>query len=58
MSIEVSINGKQIVNVKATWNSNSKTGESFHDLARLAHHALDKGIQQLQTVKVIVNESH
>ena len=54
MKIEITINNKKVVEIEATWSNNSKTGESFHDLARIAHHALDKAMQELQTAKAVV----
>lgn len=30
------------------------TYKAFHDLSRLAHHALDKAVRELQTAKVVL----
>ena len=54
MKIEITINKTNVASVEATWNGMSDTYKAFHDLARLAHHALDKAVRELQTAKVVV----
>lgn len=54
MKIEIIINNNKVSSVEATWNGMSDTYKAFHDLARLAHHALDKAVREMQTAKVVV----
>lgn len=56
MSIEVYINGKEILRVKSTWSASSGVNveRQFHDLARISHHALDKAFKNLSMVDLIV----
>lgn len=58
MIIDVSINDKKIVSVTAGWSSTgtSNTAAQFHDLARIAHHAIDKAFKDLTTVKLTVKQ--
>lgn len=56
MSIEVYINGKEIFRVKSSWSASSGVNveRQFHDLSRIAHHALDKAFKNLSTVDMLV----
>ena len=54
MKIEITINKTNVASVEATWNGMSDTYKAFHDLSRLAHHALDKAVREMQTAKVVV----
>ena len=54
MKIEITINNTKTASVEATWNSMNDTYKAFSDLSRLAHHALDKAVRELQTAKVVV----
>lgn len=58
MSITVSLNGKEIVCVyaKFTITHTSNSAKQFHDLARIAHHAIDKAFKDLSTVKLTVKQ--
>ena len=58
MSLDVVINGKPIVSLKATWNSSGSANiaQQFHDLARIAHHAIDKAFKDLSTVELSVKQ--
>ena len=58
MSIEVYINGKEIVRAKATWSSVSGVdlAKQFHDLARIVHHAIDKAFKCMTTDEQTVGE--
>ena len=58
MSLDVVINGKPIVSLKAAWNSSGSANiaRQFHDLARIAHHAIDKAFKDLSTVELTVKQ--
>ena len=58
MTLDVFINGKAIVKLGATWNSSGTANISnqFHDLARIAHHAIDKAFKDLSTDKLTVKQ--
>ena len=58
MSIDVVINGKPIVSLKASWNStgSANVAQQFHDLTRIAHHAIDKAFKDLTTVSLTVKQ--
>ena len=58
MSIDVVINEKPIVSLKATWNSSGSANiaQQFHDLTRIAHHAIDKAFKDLTTVRMTVKQ--
>ena len=58
MTLEVFINGKEIVKLAASWNSSGSANiaNQFHDLARIAHHAIDKSFKDLSTVKLTVKQ--
>ena len=55
MKIEITINKTNVASVEATWNSMNDTYKAFHELARLARHALDKAVRELQTAKMVVS---
>ena len=58
MTIEVKVNGKEIVSLSASWGSSgtANIAKQFHDLARIAHHAIDKAFKDLSTVKLTVKQ--
>lgn len=58
MTLQISINGKEVVCVKGVWNAASgvNVANQFHDLARLAHHAIDKAFKDLSTVQLSVKQ--
>lgn len=58
MTITVSINGREVVNVHGnfTLTNSTNTASQFHDIARITHHAIDKAFKDLTTVKLEVKK--
>ena len=58
MTLEVNINCREIVRLTATWSSSGSANiaQQFHDLARIAHHAIDKAFKDLSTASLTVKQ--